>query len=193
MMTGLEQPGFADPVTDAQRCFRAMLDAMARPGSVREAGIGLLAPPPLDPATASVLLTLVDGDVSLWLDAAFASADEWLTFHCGVRPIADPARAAFLAGRALVEIGGLEMGSHEEPETGVTFVLQVASLETGHRYRLRGPGLREAREIAVTGLPDNFGAIWHANHASFPRGIDLILCAGTRLMALPRSVAVEEA
>ncbi|HEY6430831.1 MAG TPA: phosphonate C-P lyase system protein PhnH [Acetobacteraceae bacterium] len=192
-MTGLELAGFADPVTDAQRCFRATLDAMARPGLVREAGVGLLAPPPLDPATASVLLTLVDGDVSLWLDPAFSTAGEWLTFHCGVCPVSDPTRASFLAGRTLVEIGGVEIGSHEEPETGATFVLQVASLETGQRYRLRGPGLREAREIAVTGLPDDFATIWRANHASFPRGIDLILCAGTRLMALPRSVAVEEA
>ncbi len=85
-----------------------------------------------------------------------SAADEWLAFHCGVRPTSDPARASFLAGRTLVEIGGLEMGSHEEPETGATFVLQVVSLDTGHRYRLRGPGLREAREIAVTGLAGRF-------------------------------------
>jgi alpha-D-ribose 1-methylphosphonate 5-triphosphate synthase subunit PhnH len=192
-MAGLELSGFADPVGDSQRCFRAVLDAMARPGSIHAAGAGLVPPPRLDAATASVLLTLVDGDVSLWLDPGFAVAGEWLAFHCGVRPIADPARASFLAGSAPPDIGTLDAGSHEEPETGATFILQIASLETGHRYRLRGPGLRETQEIAPIGLPHDFAAIWHANHASFPRGIDLILCAGARLMALPRSVAVEEA
>ncbi len=66
-------PGFADPVGQAQASFRAVLEAMARPGTLVPAGQGLVPPAPLDPATGAVLLTLVDHDTLLWLDAAAAT------------------------------------------------------------------------------------------------------------------------
>jgi len=44
----------------------------------------------------------------------------------------------------------------------------------------------------VEGLPDDFAAQWAANHTLYPCGVDLVLCAGERLCALPRSVRVEE-
>jgi alpha-D-ribose 1-methylphosphonate 5-triphosphate synthase subunit PhnH len=34
--------------------------------------------------------------------------------------------------------------------------------------------------------------MWRRNHSLYPRGLDLVLCAGTTLAALPRSVAIEE-
>ena len=47
--------------------------------------------------------------------------------------------------------------------------------------------------LTADGLPADFVAVWQRNHALFPRGVDLILCAGTPLAALPRSVSIEEA
>jgi alpha-D-ribose 1-methylphosphonate 5-triphosphate synthase subunit PhnH len=47
--------------------------------------------------------------------------------------------------------------------------------------------------LNADGLPADFATIWQRNHALFPRGIDLILCAGNQLTALPRSVTVREA
>ena len=46
---------------------------------------------------------------------------------------------------------------------------------------------------AQNALPAGFAAAWAANHAKFPRGIDLILCAGTEIAALPRSVRITSA
>jgi alpha-D-ribose 1-methylphosphonate 5-triphosphate synthase subunit PhnH len=58
------------------------------------------------------------------------------------------------------------------------------------RLRLAGPGLREPVSLTLAGLPEDFVAAWAANHALYPRGVDLILCAGHDIVALPRSVAI---
>ena len=89
----LDLPGFADPVAEAQSCFRAVLAATSRPGTIMAAGHGLVPPPPMQPATAAVLLTLVDADTPLWLDAGLAEAWDWLAFHCGAPKAAIDAAA----------------------------------------------------------------------------------------------------
>jgi alpha-D-ribose 1-methylphosphonate 5-triphosphate synthase subunit PhnH len=184
-------PGFADPVTGAQACFRALLDAMARPGTLREAGAGLTPPAPLDPATAAVLLTLVDADTPLWLSDATEATWPWLAFHCGAVRSGDLGEATFACALTMPPLAALSPGSDAEPESSATLILQVAELGAGSAYTLSGPGLAGPARLAVTGLPEDFPAQWLANRALHPRGVDLILCAGERLAALPRSNRVE--
>jgi len=184
-------PGFADPVGQAQACFRAVLDAMARPGTLVRAGEGLVPPAPLDPATGAVLLSLVDHDTPLWLDPGMQPARDWIAFHCGAGFANQPVCASFVLAQKLPDLTRLSPGTHEQPETAATLILQVDSLTDGARYRLRGPGLRTFGMLSARGLPDDFAAIWQRNRAGFPLGVDLVLCAGTTLAALPRSVTVE--
>ena len=186
-------PGFADPVSEAQATFRAVLDAMARPGRLHQIGTRLTPPLPLDQATAAVLLTLVDGETPLWLDEAATAAREWLAFHCGAAVVGSLGRAVFAVALSLPDMADLPAGSHEAPEESATLILQVTALDAGVRYRLSGPGLREPASFTVAGLPADFVKLWHHNHARYPRGVDLILCAGSMLAALPRSVSIEEA
>jgi alpha-D-ribose 1-methylphosphonate 5-triphosphate synthase subunit PhnH len=193
MSVTIALPGFADPVGEAQATFRAVLDAMARPASLHRVGERMTAPAPLDHATAAVLLTLVDNETPLWLDAAAAAAREWLAFHCGAAIIDAPDNAAFAVALSLPDLAALPAGTHETPEQSATLVLQIAALGTGARYRLSGPGLREPALLAASGLPSDFAAVWQRNHALYPCGVDIILCAGATLAALPRSVSVEEA
>ncbi|HBK08745.1 MAG TPA: phosphonate C-P lyase system protein PhnH [Acetobacteraceae bacterium] len=181
-------PGFADPVADAQSCFRAVLEAMSRPGRVQSVR-GVTAPAPLCDAAAAVLLTLVDHETPLWLDPAAEAARPWIAFHTG----APTDGASFAMALSLPDLDTLPTGTDEMPETSATVILQVTSLTTGPAYILDGPGLREPATLHVTGLPGDFASIWQRNHALFPRGIDLILCAGNTLTALPRSVSVKEA
>jgi alpha-D-ribose 1-methylphosphonate 5-triphosphate synthase subunit PhnH len=185
-------PGFADTVTGAQACFRSVLDAMARPGRVHTVQ-GIQAPAPLCDAAGAVLLTLVDHETPLWLDPQAAAARGWIGFHTGVPFAATPEQAMFALALALPDLAALPAGSDEAPEASATLILQVASLSHGTRFDLSGPGLRTPAVLAVDGLPADFAALWAANHALFPRGIDLILCAGQQIAALPRSVTVREA
>jgi len=192
-MSTIDLPGFADPVTDAQGCFRAVLDAMARPGRIHELGVRLTPPVPLAPASAAVLLTLVDHETPLWLDPDAADSREWIAFHCGAPPAPGPEACAFAMALSLPDLAVLPAGSHETPERSATIILQVRAFTAGRHFRLEGPGLREPTVLAIDGLPVDFAGVWQQNRARFPLGVDIILCAGTRLAALPRSVTVQEA
>jgi alpha-D-ribose 1-methylphosphonate 5-triphosphate synthase subunit PhnH len=191
MNTGIDA-GFVDPVANAQLCFRAVLDAMSHPGRIARA-TGVTAPSPLGTAAAAVMLTLVDHETPLWIDPNLLSVRKWIEFHCGAAIVADPAVCGFGLTASLPDLHRFPAGSHESPETSATIVCQVGAFDTGTTFRLSGPGLREPAAIAVKGLPRDFVSIWRRNHALFPRGIDLILCAGDQLTALPRTVTIEEA
>jgi alpha-D-ribose 1-methylphosphonate 5-triphosphate synthase subunit PhnH len=190
-MTQTLTAGFADPVLDAQQCFRSVLDAMARPGRVHAVS-GVAPPAGLCIAAAGVLLTLVDHETPLWLHPDLASARPWIAFHCGA-PEAVAARAAFAVSVGVPDLASFPSGTHEAPETSATLIVQLPCLTGGVPLRLRGPGLRSSALLAPKGLPDDFVAVWHRNRGMFPAGIDLILCAGNELAALPRTVSVEEA
>jgi alpha-D-ribose 1-methylphosphonate 5-triphosphate synthase subunit PhnH len=183
-------PGFADPVAESQACFRAVLDALARPGTLHRAGAKLTPPTPLGRAAAAVLLTLIDADTPLWLDPDAAAARPWLAFHAGAPFAAAPGAAAFVHALALPDFPSLRQGSDIAPEDGATVVLEVAALGIGAELALTGPGLERPDTLRVGGLPAAFATIWAANRALYPRGVDLILTCGTTLAALPRSVAV---
>lgn len=186
-------PGFADPVPAAQSCFRALLDAMSRPGRVQRLADLPDAPAPLTPAAAAALLTLADADTPVWTDAGPA-AEHWLRFHAGCPLVADPAAAAFLLATGTPPaLALLDAGTEEEPHRSATLILQVAALAEGEGWALSGPGIETRHRLRVTGLPSGFAAEWAANAARFPRGVDVVLCAGPHLAALPRTTRIEEA
>jgi len=185
-------PGFSDPVLDAQGCFRAVLEAMSRPGCVQRLAAPLEPPAPLAPATAAVLLTLVDAETPLFSDAG-AEAEAWARFHCGCAFAGEPEAAPFvLATRAPPLLATLSSGTDEEPEAGATLIWQVEGLEEGEGWRLTGPGIAQEHRLRVAGAPGDFLRQWAAQRRRFPRGVDVILCAGDRIAALPRTTRIEE-
>jgi alpha-D-ribose 1-methylphosphonate 5-triphosphate synthase subunit PhnH len=97
-----------------------------------------------------------------------------------------------IASGAPPALDALAAGSEEQPQRGATLVLQVTALAAGAGWRLTGPGIEREHPLAVTGAPAGFVAAWAANRARFPRGVDVVLCAGDRIAALPRTVAIQE-
>lgn len=194
--------GFARPANDAQQIFRALLGAMARPGrvvSLPAQALAGLQPPQLSPGIAALLLTLLDAETTLWVDppARTPLQADYLRFHTGVRLVDAADLAAFAlvgASRAAPALwSALEMGSDEAPQLGSTLVVEVEALherEGPDALRLRGPGIEHEQVLAAQGLD---AAFWQARktlEADYPRGIDLVLCAGDCIAALPRSTRI---
>jgi len=190
--------GFSNPVLSAQSTFRAILDAMARPGRVFPVQTDVAPPPPLSAAGAAVALTLCDHDTPVWLAAelrANASVGEWLRFHCGCALVDDPAQAAFALASGAADLPGFEdfsVGTPDYPDCSTTVVLQVDSLSTGTSFVLTGPGIRDRSVLRAEPLPPDIAERMAANRRLFPCGIDLILAAPAAVAALPRSVRVME-
>jgi alpha-D-ribose 1-methylphosphonate 5-triphosphate synthase subunit PhnH len=187
--------GFDTPVLSAQKTFRAVLNALARPGSIHPLA-EVSAPVPLSPAAAAVALTLCDQDTPLWLDAGLRSANtvaDWLRFHCASPIVEDPGAASFAIVSKpfeLVPLDHFNPGLPDYPDRSTTLVLQVESLRSGTELVLEGPGIHGRRSLRASPWPRTIGAQLAANRALFPRGVDLVLLAGCEVAALPRSVRV---
>lgn len=192
-------PGFVDPVHDAQGAFRAVLDALARPGTVQVLATRLVPPAPLTAELAAVALALADADAPLWLDASLArepAVAAFLRFHTGAPVVADPAEAAF----ALVSdparcppFAAFAQGTPAYPDRSTTLVLALERLDgETPGLRLSGPGIRGEARLAASPLPADLVARLRANHALFPRGVDLVLVAPGRVAGLPRSTRAAE-
>jgi alpha-D-ribose 1-methylphosphonate 5-triphosphate synthase subunit PhnH len=187
---------FAVPVLSAQATFRAVLNAMARPGSVHLVSSVISAPPPLSTGAAALALTLCDQDTPIWLDARLRAAEQvvsWLRFHCGSTIADDSQTAAFAFVSTPSELGPFDLfhpGTLDYPDRSATIVLQVATLRSGPSLILTGPGIRGRHVLRASPLPQDIGERLAANRGLFPRGIDLVLVTASEIAALPRSVHV---
>jgi len=185
---------FADPVFESQANFRAVLRAMSRPGEIVGAGAGLAPPAPLQ-AAAAALLTLADYETPLWLAPEVAASEigAWLRFHTGAPLVAEPSRAAFAWTRAEgLDLAGFAVGEPAYPDRSTTLVVEVERLG-GDDLVLSGPGVKGERRFGFAPRPAVFLEQWEENGAAFPLGVDLILCCGERLAALPRTTRIAEA
>jgi len=197
MDLGLEG-GFADPVLQSQGGFRAIMDALANPGTAQKFANPALAHGPLTPELVSTLLTLTDQDTLIWLSDGLRQTpgvEGFVAFHTGAPLANEPERAAFAFAAAADELPGLDafsLGTQEYPDRSTTIVLAVTALEGGAELIIRGPGIKGHGHISPVGLPGDFVAQWAANRELFPRGIDLLLVADGAVLGLPRSTRVTE-
>jgi alpha-D-ribose 1-methylphosphonate 5-triphosphate synthase subunit PhnH len=186
--------GFVDAARDSQVVFRAVLDALSRPGEIREPSVELAPPAPLEPAMAAVALTLLDFETVFWLPEEAANAADWIRFHTGARRAPRPDGAEFVlvpAGARIPPLDSLALGSDEEPHRSTTLLLSVRGFAGGRRHRLSGPGIREIGWLDVDGLDPAVVAERAALAPLFPRGLDIVLTAGRSLAALPRTTRLE--
>jgi alpha-D-ribose 1-methylphosphonate 5-triphosphate synthase subunit PhnH len=183
--------GFADPVHDAQRAFRAALDALSRPGRPVDAGqpIAGLA---LGAAMAHVLLALTDDDTAVWWQDGGAAV-QWLRFHTGAKAAPLPHEAAFAVITDALVMPALDsfmQGTLASPEFSTTLLVEVPSFDAGPALQWHGPGIRDAQAVRIAGLAPEFWGQWQANHAAFPQGVDVIFTCGAQALGLPRTTRI---
>ncbi len=189
--------GFGDSVMDGQSVFRAVMEALARPGTRQSFAANVRPPAPLCAELGALALALCDHETPLWLDAALAGSDEivaWLGFHSGAPLCRERGEAQFALVADAAQLGQLEQfaqGTDEYPDRSTT--LMVASQGATRPFRLTGPGIKDSL-VAELALPGgDFISMWAENRERFPRGIDLLLAGDGLVVGLPRSTRISEA
>lgn len=175
--------GFTDPAPEAARAFRAVLNAMARPGVVERVA-GALPPAPLSVAAGVLLLTLTDRTTPIFLSLShdLPLIRDWIAFHTGAPP-APAQEAVFALGdwEGLQPLSRFAIGTPDYPDRSATLIVEVAALAPA-THRLTGPGIRGASVQRLPGVRPE---------ARFPLGLDLILTCGDSLAGLPRTTSAE--
>jgi alpha-D-ribose 1-methylphosphonate 5-triphosphate synthase subunit PhnH len=204
MTTAFPAPGFADPARDAQRAFRAVLDALAHPARAYSLPGPAEPPAALGPGLAAVALPLLAKDSVVWLGGVLgrdAETAAWLAFHTGARRADDPAAAGFVlaAPHALPPLASLALGTDEAPHLSATVMLDIrgCTVPAGSAvpawFTARGPGIDGSSPLAAPWAPAGFAAAWRRNTELFPRGVDLLLVDSGTVTGLPRTTLLTEA
>ncbi|MBD2231655.1 phosphonate C-P lyase system protein PhnH [Phormidium tenue] len=191
-MLTTQLPGFKDPVHDAQQTFRALLDALARPG-IQQTTASLTPPEGLNPGCAAACLTLLDLETTVWLQPDIAeSARSWLVFHTGCRFTAQPQTADFAVINNVETMPNLEdfnWGTAAYPEASTSLLIQLPALEGTGSATLQGPGILESITLQ-TPLSTDFWQQWQAMTAHYPLGLDVWCFADRQVLGLPRTTRI---
>ena len=183
MQTRHLEGGFVNIAIDAAHAFRAIMTAMARPGTIQTI-TGARPPEALSPAAGAVILTLCDRDTPIYLTGALdcVSVRDWIAFHTGA-PLSGPSDCAFALGswEDLLPLSAYPIGTSEYPDRSATLIVETPVLSNTGTL-LCGPGIADTGELS---LPDT--AAFRTNAALFPLGLDFILTRGDQLAAMPRS------
>lgn len=187
-----------------QGVFRVLLDAMARPGTVRQLpALDEHTPIPSTTGLAAVAQTLLDHEVTF----ALVPGDEetgaetsgatlaYIRSVTGCRNVStSDADYVFALGAPPAGLAAqLKRGQPAYPDEGATLVSLVPSLDgaTGNSVNLSGPGVPGGTIANIPGWSiDDLASLAEANAAA-PLGIDVILVdAGGQVMCLPRTTRI---
>jgi alpha-D-ribose 1-methylphosphonate 5-triphosphate synthase subunit PhnH len=198
-------PVLFDEVLAAQRTFRMLIEALARPGTICALPDRIPdAPADVNPHAALVAFTLLDQEVKF---AAAGPQAETLAAYISRRTGArrsPPEEASFLFGHgddSETPLGRLPRGSPEFPELGGTAVLTVGRVseraERGDGGRtdalvLSGPGVVAAATVYIRGLAPAVVDAFRRQNREYPQGIDAFLVGRDgRLVGLPRTARID--
>lgn len=193
------RPGQAPTLSPAevQLVFRAVLEALARPGTPRQ-----LPERPLAELPSALLPVLALSDLAT-PTCVLENGDRWARTVRTMTsaPMTGPADARLVAVLRQLADGepvAFRTGSAAAPQDAALVCVRVPEIEAepagpGPVWRLEGPGVPGSRLLRVAGLPDGFVSWRDRLGSGFPTGIDLLfVTARGRLAGLPRTTRVGE-
>lgn len=178
----------------SQRDFRALLHALARPGTLHR--LDLAVAPPSVPAAAVAAAGLADVEVSMAVLAQDGDPAAAALHAATGAPAVSLLRADLVVALRApepAEVRALRQGVPLHPEHAARLIIAVSGLggpAADLTLQLRGPGISDTAVLGVSGLSvEVFDELAFAGQ--FPCGVDTFLVADDGTVAgLPRSVEI---
>jgi alpha-D-ribose 1-methylphosphonate 5-triphosphate synthase subunit PhnH len=177
--------GFRDAPTQSAVAFRAVMTALARPGTITSVE-GAQPPRDISIAAGVLLLTLCDPETPVFLAPAVDTAPlrDWIGFHTGA-PLVQADQACFAVGHwSELPLSRFPIGIPEYPDRSATLIVEMPELST-RGATLEGPGIEHQASLL---LPET--EAFQRNAALFPLGLDFFFTQADRLAGLPRTTRV---
>lgn len=198
-----------DEVFGSQFVFRNLLDAMARPGTVKDIGKtakDLKGAAGFSKTAAAIALTLLDEYTAFaFRGEKSEEVKRYLKLNTGAAAtdIADADYIFINSDLSEAEIDDLltraKRGSLIKPDDSATLIIDVTGIKQGHEnegltFILQGPGIEDENICSLKGLSSYWLIRRIESVAEFPLGVDLIFAAEDgRIMALPRTTLIRPA
>ncbi len=188
--------GLQHPVYDSTAVFRAVLEAMSRPGKILSLPVPCPSPQKLNPTITAILLTLADMDTPVWLSSEMDSSEvrDYLQFYTGCPIVETPEDCTFAIVNDQVDVAllsQLPLGSAENPDHSATIIMSVSDLIPNAGITLSGPGIEKTNRINPISVSQEFWNWFQKKQSHFPRGIDAIFASPSKLAAIPRTSELE--
>lgn len=191
-----KESGFSD-VFDSQKNFRAIMDAMSRPGKIKKLTEHKFInyPDNFNPYVLSVLKTLGDNSVSF---CAPIDALGYIEVNTLMTPKSykNADYPVFYGDCYLKEMVNVKTGTAEFPEDSATLTIPVWEIKEGTLFdlsvRLKGPGIKEFNDITIKGLDIRYIEAIKELNSSYPLGVDVILVGpGGSIACISRTTKLE--
>ena len=166
-----------------QTCYRALLQATARPGTVHHLASGD------QPAWMLVASTLLDGAVTLADPDHLLAAEHWP--FIGAQSVSAETAQYIIADGSRPPSFQPTLGTLDQPHLGATVLVVVAGLGDGPlKVECHGPGIPDQRDLRLSGLDPGWISARNQWTRRFPMGVDLLLADDQHVAALPRTTRI---
>ena len=173
-----------------QRNYRQLLNAMSRPGTQNEILHGV--PDEYKPTLGflPLLATLTDSQVSISDPEFLLKESDWKMLQASNTEVKKASFIVATGERAIDE--DPKLGSLANPEDSATLIICVSKIGAGDlALQLTGPGVNGTANVQISGLSQSWLERRSDWCASFPLGVDILLCDKDSFIALPRTTRVE--
>lgn len=180
-------------VHTTQQIYRLLVDVASRPGHVKQADEAVKNYSTFSDAALLVGMTLFDNEITYFTnDKTMKNELKVLT---GGVPSKDYRNTDFIvlkeADLKPAYFTDVLHGVLISPEKSTTLLIEADSIGEGNKYRLTGPGIKEATDLQLS-LSNEWIELRNDVCKEFPLGIDLILTdQNNNVVMIPRTTKVE--